>query len=302
MIKKLIIATTAITRPELHNKSIPEINNLLLNLKSIEMIWIINIDRPPMMQTTQEETETNFKILINEKIMQIYIKPNTYGQTLACKNIIDYIKSHNLIDNETGIFWIEDDWVPTENINLGFYINLVFSYSWISFVNNMVSLNPSLIGNKIFNEIFVIEENDMRDVENILNFNMKKQIKKIYGKMTMILLSSQNNFTKYERNKFINMNIKSFIHQYIRKEIIIHDNENIVNILNVDDLSENKCNHKNNIIEYISNKNYNHYVNIIVPRVFSDIGRYWIKNSNMMKLSKNDKNFGRYVINENNLL
>ena len=62
-IPRLFIATTALNRPDLHNKIIPDWLKFLKELE-LEIIWIINIDCIDKLHFTYEETVENFKKLL----------------------------------------------------------------------------------------------------------------------------------------------------------------------------------------------------------------------------------------------
>ena len=66
--KNIIIATTACNRPDLHNESIKDWLKWIYQLDKCEysIKWFINIDINKQLPDTYEETETNFKNIIEE--------------------------------------------------------------------------------------------------------------------------------------------------------------------------------------------------------------------------------------------
>ncbi len=119
--KNLVIATTAINRPELHNQNIEEWYEWIIEINNnktqneYNIKWFINIDCIDSLKTTFEETEKNFRSLIKD-IDITFTHPEDYrGNFLkACQrlteNIEKYVSNENLNLDDTIIFWLEDDW------------------------------------------------------------------------------------------------------------------------------------------------------------------------------------------------
>ena len=137
----IIIATTALNRPELHNDNIKDWFNLLntLDKEKYNLIWFINIDIIDKLNSSYNDTKTNFENIINNIPLKFYECEDGKGNFLkACKrlssNIEIYVESNNIKDN-TKIIWLEDDWKLNYNINLDDLI------SYYSTKNSVIMLN-----------------------------------------------------------------------------------------------------------------------------------------------------------------
>ena len=119
--KHVIIATTAINRPMLHNDNMGEWLDWFLELNNSDttLKWFLNIDVVDKLQCTYEETKTNFETLIANRVETTFLSnPNGKGNFLeACKrlssNIVTYVDSLKLSQKEQSkikIIWLEDDW------------------------------------------------------------------------------------------------------------------------------------------------------------------------------------------------
>ncbi len=140
---KLVIMTTAITRPDLHNSSIKifyekyYLNNQREKQEDIdkkfEIIHIINIDWPEKLKnySTVEETIVNFNKIIPENVTKIYIKTEEPSFLNAYKNIMRKILELNLLSDENFYWWFEDDWVCKEELKF-FNILELLKIFWFS--------------------------------------------------------------------------------------------------------------------------------------------------------------------------
>ena len=119
--KHVIIATTAINRPMLHNDNMGEWIDWFLDLNNPEtkLKWFLNIDIVDKLEYTYEETKTNFETLIANRVDTTFLKnQNGKGNFLeACKrlssNIVGYVDSLKLSQKEQSkikVIWLEDDW------------------------------------------------------------------------------------------------------------------------------------------------------------------------------------------------
>jgi hypothetical protein len=119
--KHVIIATTAINRPMLHNDNMGEWIDWFLDLKNSNttLKWFINIDIIDKLKSTHDQTKTNFESLIANRVdTDFSTNPSGKGNFLeACKrlssNIVMYVDSLKLTRierNKIKIIWLEDDW------------------------------------------------------------------------------------------------------------------------------------------------------------------------------------------------
>ena len=110
----IIIGTTAINRPDLHNIVLPKWKKWLLNSEK-QIIWFINIDILEYLNESYENTKKNMEILLNDSRIELIILEQQYDKFLgACKNlsinIKNYVENKNLDKNMLKVVWLEDDW------------------------------------------------------------------------------------------------------------------------------------------------------------------------------------------------
>lgn len=142
----IIIGTTSLNRPVLHNDIFPDwikwLNNI--NKDKYRITWFINIDIIQKLDVTHDETVMNYNNLINGMFNVHYLKcDNNEGNFLkACKRLATNIEKYvNSFKNkeDTKIIWLEDDWKldPSKIIDIN---TLLESYS-----TNMSSINLTFI-------------------------------------------------------------------------------------------------------------------------------------------------------------
>lgn len=164
--KQIIIGTTSINRPILHLDNIPKwykwINDVDKN--NYDLTWFINIDWIEKLESTVEETKTNYKNIIKD-IPTIFLESNTTkGNFLqACKrvssNIEKYVEENNFNYSDIIIIWLEDDWkLNPVNISLNELItNYLSNLTLInlSFIrlNYIHALAPSIISYELWSKL-----------------------------------------------------------------------------------------------------------------------------------------------------
>ena len=282
MTNKIIICTTAICRPKLHNECLTPINKQFSKIDTYEIHWIINIDNYGANGETQEETRDNFNNLISNNIIKHFILPNTGSHPGAVNNILNVINENKLIEDGNIFFWLEDDWTIHYDFKLDFLFKYITPTTWCSLSTNFFGLQPSLIGNDIFTKSFC-ELNLTTDAECQVGNNIKKYIKKE-------MLNFINISTIYAHNH-MTYNSK-VIQKIIDKDKNTH--EKIKEIMTV------KLNDKNNpteythdqIIDFMSKNSYS--IIIVTPKIFSDAGRDWIKDTDLVKWDKNSRDIPTY--------
>jgi hypothetical protein len=155
---EIIIGTTAINRPELHNDNIGEWYNWINSLDKTKynINWFINVDYIPKLEKSTEDTIQNFKKLIKEIPTNFFTCGEKGGNFLqACKsistNIEDFIIKKNLDSDKIAIIWLEDDWklspnnIPLQELLEKYFGN--FCYINLSYIreNYIHALAPSII-------------------------------------------------------------------------------------------------------------------------------------------------------------
>jgi hypothetical protein len=109
----LIILTTAITRGEFHRRSIGKFYEQYgPMLRNMDVHHIINLDCPNKLADTftKLETTTLFKEIIPDHIHTHIIDNDTPGFLTAYKNVVRQANELNIINEQSLIWWFEDDW------------------------------------------------------------------------------------------------------------------------------------------------------------------------------------------------
>lgn len=145
----IVIGTTSINRPLLHNDIFPDWLTWITNLNKdkYKISWFINIDIIKELNVSYAETEENYKKIVNDLNCDVNLNflkcENNCGNFLkACKrlatNIYSYVESLGNKD-DTKIIWLEDDWKldPSKTININ---DLIETYS-----GNMTTINLTYI-------------------------------------------------------------------------------------------------------------------------------------------------------------
>ena len=115
---KLILCTTSIIRGDFHRKTIGKIYNLFkTSLELFEIHHIINIDSPPQLQNrfSKEETRALFQEIIPSFVHTHFIETDTPSFTQGYINTLSKIKELDLLDTDSIVWWLEDDWTPLDN-------------------------------------------------------------------------------------------------------------------------------------------------------------------------------------------
>jgi hypothetical protein len=170
--KHVIIATTAINRPMLHNDNMGQWIDwfLELNDSNTTLKWFLNIDIVDKLQCTYEKTKTNFETLIANRVDTTFLSnPTGKGNFLeACKrlssNIVSYVDGLKLSQKEQNkikVIWLEDDW-KLSNVTKISCKEVVQSYTTdnshtnLSFNRNnyIWALAPSIISYGLWKNLF----------------------------------------------------------------------------------------------------------------------------------------------------
>jgi len=158
----IIICTTALSRPELHNKSIYSIIDFLKPFKN-NIKWFINIDKTDNCKYNSIYTKKKLiDMLIDFNIsINISQKPSFFN---AVKYLLNVIYNH--INTSTMIFWFEDDWI----LNKQFDLKMIYKYhnnnTFISLVfNKLGSFPPFIMGSHIYKILYTKFNTDI-DIKN----------------------------------------------------------------------------------------------------------------------------------------
>lgn len=167
--KVILIGTTAITRSVLHSDNMPAWVQFIKNLdpSKYEVRWFINVDYIAQLGESAEDTQQNFRELLDGIPVTFIEKPVEdicSGNFLnACKNIAtcieEYVLYNKLKPEDTLVLWLEDDWkLNPNNIPLQRIIEqYVAGNTYVNFTfirNNYVhALAPCIMNYVVFEDI-----------------------------------------------------------------------------------------------------------------------------------------------------
>jgi hypothetical protein len=188
----LIIGTTAVTRPDLHNKVFPKYFEFLKNINWLWYIGIDNLDigvsceytRDNILSLYEEYKSPNNDIVFKLNDNRIPNKESFYKNAL---NLVDTIWA---VENNSKILWLEDDWLC--DINEGILtlkeLSNIGSYDYMQLVKrhdgNIVSFNPGIWGRGLFKDVCVDKIHTYKDMskqspEKVCVFPVKDVKKKV---------------------------------------------------------------------------------------------------------------------------
>jgi hypothetical protein len=276
---EIIIGTTAINRPELHNDNMGEWYNWINSLDKTKynINWFINIDYIPKLEKSTEETIQNLQKIIQEIPTHFLTCGATGGNFLqACKrissNILEFITKKQLDQDKIAIIWLEDDWKLSPN-------NIPLQELLETYLGNLSCINLSYIRENYVHAL----------APSIINWNLWKQVhlaawtkqESHVDPEHCVGLYFIKNFGKYKHIQnitIINKNIKEnyFLDDFLCREKsynIYHDEKYTIlkNEKNIDKTQVHKfC---ENIITFLR----------ITPSFCSDCGREFINKYNIKK-------------------
>ena len=260
----LLILTTAINRPNLHNISFNNYSNFIT--KDIKIKWIINIDFVKFSEDLKAEDELEFT---KNNILEIFKEHqnidfefilNEKGNfNKAVRNLTKYA-SNDMAKNLKFVLYLEDDWVAKNEFKLNNLINSKFDFIKLYIDRDprkKLSFQPSLMRPYIWYLMFY------QRLKNNLDTN--KDPEKIC-QIDYITIESYNlSFDKFDFFKDIGRDFQINDDNTIRGwyQIKSENNENIsLTYIYIDKLiksilylkSINKINHKNirkHFIDYL---------------------------------------------------
>lgn len=284
--KNIIISTTAINRPKLHLKVFEDWYKLINSL-NCKITHFINIDCIDKLPYSYEDTVKNFHSIGNKYNINLQILQNkTPNFFLSCLNLskqIDlYIEFNNINKENIFIFWLEDDWILTRDMELKKYMNYLNNDSKLTFEshinysiivkNYLWALSPCILGYNIFKEMLNIWTHhyitdNIKDPENCIG---KAYLKKKYQTNSNALMILDDTLDK------LNLNESHFSNYFKYKNRFILDQKLLTkwkNKINLDDF-------KSDIFNII-----------ILPNSTMDVGREYMEQYNIKKKKMKDKQF-----------
>lgn len=283
--KEIIIGTTSINRPILHSDNIPAwyewINNIDHNIYNIN--WFINIDWIEKLESTVEETKTNYKNIIKDIPITFLESETGKGNFLqACKrvssNIEKYVLENNLSPSNVIIIWLEDDWkLNPNNIRLSElienYLSNLTSIN-LSFLkpNYIHALAPSIISYELWSKLHLEawkKQTTHIDPEHCVGLYFIRNYLRYEYINNITIISKKNVDKNYFDQEFLNYE-KSY-YTYNTDDSNLFINEKYIK--------------KEDIINF--NKDKITYVRT-TPSMCNDLGRNFMNNLNIFK-NKNNK-------------
>jgi len=315
MKSNLILLTTAITRGNLHEDTIGKFYNYFYkNFKNFNVYHIINIDCPLKLKNifNVEDTKKLFQKIIPKDVNKIFlIDNNDPGFGKAFKNVLEAVNNMNLLNDNSLVWWLEDDWDVIKNYNIFNIINKVLcidGYNALNFTSNtpLCSFRAGPIMNSYFFKKFfdisktfdITKDPEYKVGKSIRHNQIVDKYNNIY--ITCLFISSlinppysldyscvswyknRFNITKFNKNcgfKFILAVIESHDSPNIKYNISENPYEYKVNNLN--DLNNYKTIQIKNFSDLFVNSSINYFN--IVPFVFEDVGRKFNKKFNIQK-------------------
>ena len=308
----LIILTTAITRGDFHRKSIGKFYELYQDvLIDFTIHHIINLDCPDKLASifTKKQSVDLFDEIIPKTVNTIIIDNDNPGFLNAHKNVVRKANELNVINENTLVWWFEDDWdVSHFNQDLFNIIKLFPRKQPYAF--NSVQNSPlgSFRGGPIMNSMYFSKYFDLitRDLANDTCDPERQVSRWISG------IDRTNGHQKIHRNiekdRKINIilfyfntdkiNVGEFSHSYYSK--VDKYNENLIfnyHAIKTQDLNTfyyGKVDVENPEIEFtqksldeihtiLQNDGINYVC--VKPWIFSDIGRIFNNNHSLNKWS-----------------
>lgn len=307
--RNIIILTAAIPRGELHKSSIGAFYKLFNNyLLEYNIHHVINIDNPDKLKDvySREETKKLFDKIIPSRVNKHYIITDKPNFCRAYVNVIREIYEKKIIDKDSIIWWLEDDWKPKRNYN---YTNL---FRFLDFSNSAISLTSntplcSFRGGPVMSYDFFVKYFDIhktinirKDPEHKVRHNIrdytvhngdiafigvyllpyfKKSIKiqqdhsRYYSDRWRNVKFNNGKFKKY---MVLMDNVDSkevYVYKYDKlelKSLVIEDLKKVFRLCRVEDFRK-EC--ESNSINYFN----------IIPHIFEDIGRVFNKKNSLIK-------------------
>lgn len=291
--RKLILLTPAIIRGHHHFKTIGKFYKDYSDILSkYEIYHIINIDQPKHLKNyfTVYETIDTLNKCIPEFVHKEYNITNEPGFLKAYINLLSKLSSLNILDDDSIVWWYEDDWINTSSYNIFSIVDFFSNYknTAITFTQSAplgsFRCGPLMtktyyesnfnIGNNL-NDTCDPEKQIMRWLSGINRKNGNGMIHRNYKDNNIIqLFLFYTNNKKYDHNDFLHSRYNEkyfdkglkFEYHFIRYNNSLIEYSPVVN---------NKINVKiitKSDLDIIFNNNYIKYI-YAFPQIFTDYGR-----------------------------
>ena len=287
--KHILIGTTSINRPNLHNDNINDWYKWINSVdKSIyDVNWFINIDYIEKLESSVEETKQNYKNIIKEIPIYFYESETGKGNFLqACKkvssNIENFVEENKFDIKDVIIIWLEDDWklnlsnIPLQDLIENYLSNLTCINLSFLRPNYIHALAPSIISYELWSQLHL--------------YVWKKQITHIDPEHCVGLYFIKN-FSRYEHINNITIISKKIDENFFNQEFLNYEKSYYTYNLPDNNIFFNDRYIKKEFIkEFCKDK-----ITFIrtTPSLCSDIGRNFMKNINIFK-NREKSNFDEF--------
>jgi hypothetical protein len=301
----LILLTTAIPRGNLHKKTVHLFYEKFIKyLDGYTIYHIINIDYPDKIKPlfSRDDTIELFDQISYPNVKKYYILPEDANFCKAYCNVIAKIYEENIINEQSILWWLEDDWTIIRDYNfVRLFQFLGINNTALSFTDN--SPLCSFRGGPIMNYGFFTNYFDIhktisihKDPEYQVGKRIRSQIdynNKI-GIICIFLLElfgdniNIKQYQYYYKRKF-NKNIKlkyflGFIEKIGDDIIYLYEYEHESLIPNISRQNIKEISRLMTIKEFNAEfeKNSMNYINFF-PDIFEDAGRKFASENNLIK-------------------
>jgi hypothetical protein len=301
----LILLTTAIPRGNLHKNTIQLFYEKFIKyLDCYTIHHIINIDYPEKIKTlfSRDETIELFEQISYPNVKKYYILPEDANFCKAYCNVIAKIYEENIINDQSILWWLEDDWTIIRDYNfVRLFQFLGINNTALSFTDN--SPLCSFRGGPIMNYGFFTNYFDIHKTISIHKdpeYQVGKRIRNkidyegeigIFCIYLLDLFGENINIKQYQyyyKRKF-NKNIRlkyflGFMENIGDDNIYLYEYENQDFLSSITRQNIHEISKKMTIVEFnieFENNSMN-YINFF-PDIFVDAGRKFSGENNLIK-------------------
>jgi hypothetical protein len=297
----IILLTTAIPRGDFHKKTVHLFYEKFIKyLDCYTIHHIINIDYPEKIKPlfSRNDTIEVFEQINYPNVKKYYILPEDANFCKAYCNVIAKIYEENIINEESIIWWLEDDWTIIRDYNfVPLFQFLDIKNTGLSFTDNapLCSFRGGPVMNySFFKNYFDIHKSIPiqadpeykvgKRIRNRIDFENEIGIFCIY-----LLEFFKNNIKQYQyyyKRKF-DKNIKlryfiGFMEHIADDSIYLYEYESLMPSISLKKIQE--ISKKMTIEEFKQKfeKNSMNYINFF-PDIFEDAGRKFASENNLIK-------------------
>jgi hypothetical protein len=309
--KNLILLTTAIPRGDLHKKTIHLFYEKFIKyLDEYTIHHIINIDYPEKIKQLFSRTNTIelFEQINYPNVKKYYILPDEANFCKAYCNVLSKIYEENIINEESILWWLEDDWTIIRDYNFFPLFRFLDTKNMaISFTDN--SPLCSFRGGPVMNYEFFTNYFDIHktiSIEKDPEYQVGKCIRNeidydneigIFCVFLLEFYGDNINIKQYQyyyKRKF-NKNIRlryfiGFIENIGDDFIFLYEYKNQDFLSRITRQNIKEISKQMTIEEFkiYSGKNSINYINFF-PNIFEDAGRKFSNENNLVKFENSYK-------------